>query len=74
MWVLGVVVALFVAIQLVPYGWNRSNPPVTGDAIEQIEDGAMPPSQYTLVHPGAALTGDEQAELIAALRSMDERD
>src|SRR5690349_3820284 len=31
-WIGIVVVGLFVAIQLVPYGWKHSNPPVTRDA------------------------------------------
>lgn len=131
---LGVVV---VAIQFVPYGWTRTNPPVTGnapwpdegsaaiarescyschsnetdwpiysyvapmswlvrsdvetgrdelnfstwpeddgeldDAIEQIQDGEMPPQRYTGIHRGAALTSTEEDELIAALVAMDEQ-
>ena len=138
LWALGAIGVVFVAIQFVPYGWTRSNPPVTGaapwpdervaeiarescyschsnetdwpvysyvapmswlvrsdveagrdelnfstwprddgeldDAIEQIEEGEMPPSTYTLIHWGAALSDPEQAELIAALRSMDDAD
>ena len=42
------------------------------DAAETIEDGSMPPSQYTLLHPDARLSAEEQAELIAALEAMDE--
>ena len=42
------------------------------DAAELIEDGSMPPSQYTLLHPDARLSAEEQAELIAALEAMDE--
>ncbi len=41
------------------------------DSIEQIEEGTMPPSQYTLIHRGAALSDAEQTELIAALREME---
>jgi hypothetical protein len=42
------------------------------DAAETIEDGEMPPSQYTLLHPDARLSDEEQAELIAALEAMDD--
>lgn len=128
---------VFGAMQLVPYGWTKTNPPVTADApwpnaeaeaiarescyschsnetdwpaysyvapmswlvrrdveegrealdfsewgrdseaddaAEEVEDGSMPPSQYTLVHRGARLTDDEAATLIAALEQMDDDD
>ena len=125
---------MFLVLQLVPYGWKHSNPPVTSaapwpdaeseavarqscyschsnetdwpaysyvapmswlvrrdvdsgragmnfsewdpadneaeDAIEEIEDGGMPPSQYTLIHRGATLTDEEQAILSRALNQM----
>jgi hypothetical protein len=125
--------AVFVALQLVPYGWRHPNPPVTqavawpsreaeqlargacydchsnetewpvysyvapmswlvrsdveggrhelnfsegdddfDDAAEAIERGAMPPSQYRVLHPDARLTADEKATLIAARELMDE--
>jgi hypothetical protein len=131
-----VLAALLVAMQLVPYGWHHSNPPVVqdapwpdaaseaiarescyachsnetdwpfysyvapmswlvrhdvdrgrdelnfsrwdrdadeaDDAIEMVRKGAMPPSQYTLIHRGAKLTDDEAAVLVAALESMDD--
>jgi hypothetical protein len=123
--------------QLVPYGWTRSNPPVTAeapwpdaeaeavarescyschsnetdwpaysyvapmswlvrrdvdrgraalnfsewgeesepdDAAEEVEDGSMPPSQYTAVHRGARLTDEEARILVAALERMDDED
>ena len=44
------------------------------DSIEQIEEGGMPPSQYTLIHRGAALTEDEQQTLIEALRTMERQE
>ena len=129
-----VLVGVFLVLQLVPYGWKHSNPPVTSaaawpdaqaeaiarqscyschsnetewpiysyvapmswlvrrdvdggrsklnfsewdpadneadDAIEEIEDGSMPPSQYTLIHRGAKLTDEEATILMAALDQM----
>ncbi len=129
-----VLVGVFLVLQLVPYGWKHSNPPVTSaapwpneeaeaiarqscyschsnetdwpaysyvapmswlvrrdvdagrskmnfsewdpadneadDAIEEIEDGTMPPSQYTLIHRGAKLTDEEKAKLSTALDQM----
>jgi hypothetical protein len=130
------VALVLLAMQLVPYGWHHSNPPVVqdapwpdaqsaaiarescygchsnetdwpvysyvapmswlvrrdvdrgrdqlnfsrwdrdadeaDDAVRVIRDGAMPPSQYTLIHRGAKLTDAEATALIAALQSMDE--
>jgi hypothetical protein len=40
------------------------------DAIELVEEGAMPPRRYTLLHPGAALTDEERRVLVDALRTM----
>lgn len=42
------------------------------DAAEAIAEGSMPPSQYTLLHPDAALDADEKQQLIDALRTMDD--
>jgi Haem-binding domain len=42
------------------------------DAAETIEEGSMPPSQYTLLHPAARLSDEEEADLIAALEAMDD--
>jgi hypothetical protein len=42
------------------------------DAAEEVEDGAMPPSKYTMIHRGARLTDEEAAILIAALEQMDD--
>jgi hypothetical protein len=130
----GVLLGALVLMQLVPYGWTHSNPPVTSaapwpdaeseaiarqscyachsnetkwpaysyvapmswlvrddvetgraamnlsewdsndneadDAIEEIEEGAMPPSKYTAIHRRANLTDQEKATLIAALDQM----
>ncbi len=127
---------MVVAIQLVPYGWSKPNPPVRAaavwpdaeseriartscyachsnetewppysyvapmswlvrrdveqgrdelnfsdwdddaseadDAIETIEDGSMPPRQYTLIHRDARLDADEAAVLADALRRIGE--
>ncbi|HEV7759791.1 MAG TPA: heme-binding domain-containing protein [Acidimicrobiales bacterium] len=128
--------AVFVALQLVPYGWSHPNPPVTqdapwpdaaseeiartscydchsnetdwpvyayvapmswlvrrdveggrdhlnfsrwdegeadvDDAVDAVEDGSMPPRQYTLVHRGATLSDAEVDRLVAALEAMDD--
>ncbi|HEV7721682.1 MAG TPA: heme-binding domain-containing protein, partial [Iamia sp.] len=42
------------------------------DAAEEVTDGAMPPSQYTMIHRGARLTDEEAAILIDALEQMDD--
>lgn len=42
------------------------------DAIELIESGDMPPSQYLPLHPDARLSDEEQAALVAALEQLDE--
>jgi hypothetical protein len=129
-----VLAAVFLVLQLIPYGWTHSNPPVTSaapwpdaeseavarqscyschsnetdwpaysyvapmswlvrrdvdsgrramnfsewdpadneaeDAIDEIEDGDMPPSQYALIHRNATLTDEEQAILSRALNQM----
>lgn len=42
------------------------------DAIETIEEGSMPPSQYELAHPDARLSDEERAALVSALRQLDD--
>ena len=42
------------------------------DAAEAIEEGEMPPSRYTRLHPDADLSEEEEAQLVAALEAMDE--
>jgi hypothetical protein len=127
---------VFLALQLVPYGWKHDNPPVVADApwpdaeteaiartacydchsnetdwplysyvapmswlvrrdvengrdelnfsdwdrdvgeaddaIEMIEDGSMPPRQYTLIHRDADLSDEEEQQLIDALAQLGE--
>ncbi len=127
---------VFVAMQLVPYGWKHPNPPVTeeapwpsarareiavaacydchsnetewpiysyvapmswlvrndvedgravlnfstwdrgeqevDDGADEIEDGSMPPRQYTPLHPDARLSDEEEQILIEALEQMEE--
>jgi heme-binding protein len=41
------------------------------DAIEEIEEGSMPPRQYTLLHPDAKLTAAEARVLANALNAME---
>lgn len=131
-----VAAAVFVAMQLVPYGWSHPNPDVideapwpsdstarlaqracgdchsnetrwpvysyvapmswlvradveagrddlnlsnwddhdseADDAAEAIADGSMPPARYTLLHPDADLSAEEEQELIAAFLAMDD--
>jgi hypothetical protein len=130
----GVLLAVFVVLQLIPYGWTHSNPPVVADApwpspeaeaiarqscyachsnetewpaysyvapmswlvrrdvdqgraelnlsewdpldneaddaIEQVEEGTMPPRQYTVIHRGATLSAEERRILIDAFEQM----
>ena len=46
------------------------------DAIEMIQEGAMPPDTYTMIHRDAALTAEERDILVQALMTMsaDDRD
>lgn len=44
------------------------------DAADEVEDGAMPPSQYTMLHRDADLSDEEVAVLVAALEQMDDGD
>ena len=52
--------------------WGRPQPEVD-ELLEVIEDGAMPPVSYTLIHPSARLSGEERATLLAAMRQMLDR-
>ena len=53
--------------------WNRDSGEAD-DALETIEEGSMPPRQYTIIHRDARLTDDEAQTLIDALALMDARD
>jgi len=48
--------------------WDRSQRSAA-EIVEQIDSGEMPPLQYTLVHPGARLSGAEKRDLIAGMRA-----
>jgi mono/diheme cytochrome c family protein len=48
--------------------WD-DNPGYIGDLVEAIEEGKMPPIQYTLFHPGSTLDAQEKQALIDALTS-----
>jgi hypothetical protein len=49
--------AIFVAIQFVPYGWWHS-------------EGSMPPDNYTRIHRGTDLSEADVDTLVAALAQM----
>ena len=48
--------------------WNN-NPGYIGDLVEAINEGEMPPIQYTLFHPGSTLDAQEKQALVDALTS-----
>lgn len=48
--------------------WNK-NPERLDEMIETIQEGEMPPLQYTLFHPEARLNAQQRQELIKALES-----
>ncbi len=48
--------------------WNN-NPGEMDEMIEAIQEGQMPPAQYTLFHPSAKLSEQEKQDLIQALQS-----
>jgi hypothetical protein len=50
--------------------WDRGEREAHEGA-ETVEEGSMPPRQYTLLHPDAKLSAAEKAELIAALEALD---
>jgi len=46
--------------------WDRGQPPL-GEVLEQVSDGGMPPTQYTLIHPTTSLSSAEKTRLADAL-------
>jgi hypothetical protein len=48
--------------------WDQ-NPGYIGDMVEAIQEGKMPPMQYTLFHPGSKLDPQQKQSLIDALSS-----
>jgi hypothetical protein len=49
--------------------WDRGGGKVD-DAAETVQEGSMPPGQYTVLHPDARLSDTEKQTLIAALEQM----
>ncbi len=49
--------------------WNKPQPGES-EIADQIASGEMPPSTYTIVHPGASLTASEKRELVVALHRL----
>jgi hypothetical protein len=47
--------------------WGR--PGELDEIVEAVEEGAMPPVQYPLLHPGARLTARQRQELAAGLEA-----
>jgi mono/diheme cytochrome c family protein len=50
-----------------PVGGERAQRP--GRVVEAIRDGSMPPSVYTLMHPEAVLSTQEEQQLIQGLQN-----
>jgi mono/diheme cytochrome c family protein len=48
--------------------WDRPQEAL-GEIAEAVGEGEMPPTQYTLLHPGAKLSDAERQELTAGLRT-----
>ena len=48
--------------------------PSAEEVQEIVNEGEMPPFQYTLIHPGAKLTDAEKQTLVAGLRRGDRRE
>ena len=49
--------------------WDKAQR--TNDLVEAVQEGSMPPSQYTVIHPNAKLSAKEKATLVAALRQLE---
>lgn len=50
--------------------WDEAGDDVD-DAIEMVEEGAMPPDRYTMIHRDARLTDAEAQALVVALRALE---
>ena len=48
--------------------WDRPQEHA-GHAAEQVQESEMPPSQYTLMHPGARLSSTERQALVQGLQA-----
>lgn len=53
--------------------WDKPQPELS-ELLETIDDGGMPPLQYTLPHPSAKLSDNEKLRLKAALTELYKRD
>jgi hypothetical protein len=42
------------------------------DAADAVEDGSMPPRNYTLLHPDARLSAEEKAALVRELEALED--
>lgn len=49
--------------------WNTPQPGLD-DIVEQISSGEMPPTKYTILHPGAKLSGSEKTALLDGMRRL----
>jgi hypothetical protein len=49
--------------------WDQGQPN-SGEVIDQVSSGEMPPLQYTIVHPSASLSSTDKARLVAALKGL----
>ena len=70
---LAVGAALLLAIQLVPYGHQHTNPPVIAEPAWSdpvIREGEMPPAYYRLMHRPASLTAAETTKLAQGLAGL----
>lgn len=47
--------------------WDKPQDVSSGDIVEQIRGGSMPPWFYTIFHPNASLSGSEKDQLIRGL-------
>jgi len=48
--------------------WDRPQPGAE-EAVESVQEGGMPPSQYRLLHPGGRLSSTERQTLIQGLEA-----
>jgi mono/diheme cytochrome c family protein len=53
--------------------WDKPQPGVD-KVIEKIQSGDMPPTKYTIPHPGATLNDSQKATLIAGMRQLYQTD
>jgi hypothetical protein len=49
--------------------WDRGQPS-SGEVIDQVSSGEMPPIQYTIVHPSASLSSKDKVQMARALKGL----